>query len=86
MHALYDPECGLGALYLFANQAEGDVIEARAAIFFRYRATHKAKWPHLLERSPVYRSLLVMLPCIGSDLFLREIECQFLYGSLLFVE
>ena len=44
MHALDDAESGLCALDLFADQAEGDIIEARAAILFGDGATQQAKW------------------------------------------
>jgi len=67
-----DPEGRVGALHLLAQQGEGDVVHARAAVVLRDRQAQEALGAHLLVQGAIVGRGLVELADARQDLALRE--------------
>ena len=67
-----DPECGVGALHLLAQQGEGDVVHAGPAVLLGDRQAEESLSAHLLVEAAVVLGVGVQLLDAGQDLALGE--------------
>ncbi len=72
MHRHCDAQKSIDRFEFFANQAQRNVVEARAAIIFGNANTEQIQLGHLVEDRPLKVLLLVPFFDVGRDFFLGK--------------